>query len=96
MKEKISELEGQVDEIEKNLANIDYRESNQRAGYVYITSNVGSFGENVFKIGMTRRLDPMERINELRGASVPFNFDVHAMIFSDDVPKLEAKLQRAF
>lgn len=96
LEEKISELEGQVDEIEKNLADIDYREINQRAGYVYIISNVGSFGENVFKIGMTRRLDPMERINELGGASVPFNFDVHAMIFSDDAPKLEATLHRAF
>lgn len=94
--QKISELEEQLKEIDKNIADIDYREANQRAGYVYVISNVGSFGENVFKIGMTRRLEPMERINELGGASVPFNFDVHAMIFSDDAPKLEAALHRAF
>ena len=94
--QKISELETQLKEIDKNIADIDYREANQRAGYVYIISNIGSFGENVFKIGMTRRLEPMERINELGGASVPFNFDVHAMIFSDDAPKLEAALHRAF
>ena len=67
-----------------------------KAGYVYIVSNIGSFGENVYKIGMTRRLDPQERIDELGGASVPFQFDVHAMIFSDDAPALEAALHRAF
>lgn len=68
-------------DIEKSLTNIDYREANQRAGYVYIISNIGAFGENVYKIGMTRRLDPQDRIDELGDASVPFNFDVHAMIF---------------
>ena len=94
--DKTNELETQLEEIEKNLKDIDYREANQRAGYVYIISNIGSFGENIYKIGMTRRLDPMERINELGGASVPFKFDVHAMIFSDDAPKLEAALHRAF
>lgn len=93
---KIFELEEQLKEIDKNIADIDYREANQRAGYVYVISNIGSFGENVYKIGMTRRLDPMERINELGGASVPFNFDVHAMIFSDDAPKLETALHKAF
>lgn len=96
LESKIAELETQLSEVEKNLVNIDYREANQRAGYVYVISNIGSFGENVFKIGMTRRLEPMERINELGGASVPFNFDVHALIFSDDAPKLEAALHRAF
>ena len=75
---------------------MDYRAANQKAGYVYIISNIGAFGENVFKIGMTRRLDPMERVDELGDASVPFNFDVHAMIFSDDAPKLEAALHNAF
>lgn len=59
-------------------------------------SNIGSFGSNVFKIGMTRRLDPQERVDELGDASVPFTFDVHAMIFSDDAPALEAALHRAF
>ena len=67
-----------------------------RAGYVYIISNIGAFGENVFKIGMTRRLDPQDRIDELGDASVPFNFDVHAMIFSDDAPALENALHKAF
>ena len=65
----------------KNLADIDYREANQRVGYVYVISNIGSFGENIYKIGMTRRLNPQERVDELGNASVPFNFDVHAMIF---------------
>ena len=67
-----------------------------KAGYVYIISNIGAFGENVYKIGMTRRLDPQDRVDELGDASVPFNFDVHAMIFSDDAPALEAALHRAF
>jgi hypothetical protein len=67
-----------------------------RQGWVYIISNIGSFGENVYKIGMTRRLDPMERVNELGDASVPFPFDVHAMIFSEDAPALETALHQAF
>lgn len=75
---------------------MDYREANKRAGYVYVISNIGAFGENVYKIGMTRRLDPMDRVDELGDASVPFNFDVHAMIFTDDAPTLEAALHRAF
>lgn len=75
---------------------VEYREANQRAGYVYVISNIGAFGENVYKIGMTRRLDPMDRIDELGDASVPFKFDVHAMIFSDGAPKLEAALHNAF
>jgi hypothetical protein len=61
-----------------------------------VISNVGSFGEQVFKIGMTRRLDPFERIKELGDASVPFEFDVHAVIYADDAPKLENTLHRAF
>lgn len=93
---KISALESQLAETDKNLSDLDYREANQRAGYVYIISNVGAFGEGVFKIGMTRRLNPQERIDELSGASVPFNFDVHALIFTEDAPKLEAALHRAF
>lgn len=90
------ELLNQLDDIEHRMEDIDYRLNNQRAGYVYIISNIGSFGEGVFKIGMTRRLDPMERVYELGDASVPFRFDVHAMIFSDDAPKLEAALHQAF
>ena len=91
-----SELEETLGEISKATEDIDYREANQRAGYVYVISNIGSFGENVFKIGMTRRLDPIERIKELSDASVPFNFDVHAMIFTEDAPGLEAALHREF
>ena len=94
--EKQTELLNHIDDISVKLEDIDYRQSNQRAGYVYIISNIGSFGENVYKIGMTRRLDPMERIYELGDASVPFQFDVHALIFSDDAPKLEAALHQAF
>jgi hypothetical protein len=63
---------------------------------VYVISNIGSFGEEVFKIGMTRRLDPLERIRELGDASVPFEFDIHAVIFSEDAPALEAVLHREF
>lgn len=93
---KRKEIENQLEEIDRSIKDIDYREANAKAGYVYVISNVGSFGENVFKIGMTRRLDPMERVDELGDASVPFNFDVHAMIFSDNAPALEAALHRAF
>lgn len=93
---KKDELEKQLGAIAENLKEIDYREANKRAGYVYIISNIGSFGENVYKIGMTRRLEPMDRVNELGDASVPFNFDVHAMIFSDDAPALETALHKAF
>ena len=93
---KRNEIVKQLVEIDKSLVDIDYREANAKAGYVYIISNIGSFGENVYKIGMTRRLDPMDRVDELGDASVPFNFDVHAMIFSDNAPALEAALHRAF
>lgn len=89
-------LEDTLSKIEKSLIDLDYREANQLAGYVYIISNIGAFGENIYKIGMTRRLDPQERVDELGDASVPFKFDVHAMIFSDDAPALEAALHRAF
>lgn len=65
-----------------------------KAGHVYVISNIGAFGENVFKIGMTRRLEPMERVKELSDASVPFGFDVHAMIYSENAPELEASLHK--
>lgn len=94
--EKKEFLTSHVDEINSKLADIDYRQANQKAGYVYVISNIGSFGEGIYKIGMTRRLDPMERVDELGDASVPFYFDVHAMIFSEDAPKLEAALHHAF
>ena len=94
--EKKEELNNNVKDVNLALEDLDYREANQKAGYVYIISNIGSFGENIYKIGMTRRLEPEERIAELSGASVPFKFDIHAMIFSDDAPKLEATLHNTF
>ena len=94
--DKKLELESQLNDIDKAMKDIDYREANQRAGYVYVISNIGAFGPNVYKIGMTRRLDPQDRVDELGDASVPFNFDVHAMIFSDDAPALDTALHRAF
>lgn len=93
---KRQEIQSQLQDNEKAMKDVDYRQANQRAGYVYIISNIGSFGEDVYKIGMTRRLDPQERIDELGSASVPFKFDVHALIFSDDAPKLENALHHAF
>lgn len=84
-KDKLSEL----DEIEED---IDYREGHATAGYVYVISNIGSFGEDVYKIGVTRRLEPLERIRELSSASVPFQFDVHALIFSEEAFALETEL----
>jgi len=93
---KKAEIEGTLTDIDTSLKDMDYREANKRAGYVYVISNIGSFGENVYKIGMTRRLDPTERVDELGDASVPFNFDIHAMIFSDDAPALETALHQAF
>lgn len=93
---KKAEIEAQLQKIDQEFKDVDYRAANQRAGYVYVISNIGAFGENVYKIGMTRRLNPMDRVDELGDASVPFDFDVHAMIFSDDAPKLEAALHQAF
>lgn len=96
LEKKINETKDKLAEIEKGLEDIDYREANKKAGYVYIISNIGAFGEDVYKIGMTRRLEPQDRVDELGDASVPFKFDVHAMIFSDNAPKLEAALHQAF
>lgn len=94
--DKIQQLEERKEELEKEKETVMEREANARAGYVYVISNIGSFGEGVYKIGMTRRLEPMDRIKELGSASVPFEFDVHAMIFSEDAPALETALHRAF
>lgn len=94
--DKIKELEEKIKALEAEKADVINREQNAKAGFVYIISNIGSFGENIFKIGMTRRLEPMDRIKELSSASVPFEFDVHAMIFSEDAPKLEASLHSHF
>ena len=93
---KIQELEEKIKELEENEKTVLDRENNAKAGFVYVISNIGSFGDHVYKIGMTRRLEPMERIEELSSASVPFPFDVHAMIFAEDAPALEAMLHQHF
>lgn len=96
--EKNALLQARIEELQKQLAAVAEQKDkivelqNGKAGNVYVISNIGSFGEGVFKIGMTRRLEPMERVNELGSASVPFPFDVHSMIFSDDAVSLETKL----
>lgn len=94
--DKRKQLEEKIGDTVTAIENVDYRAANRKAGYVYIISNIGAFGENIYKIGMTRRLDPQERVDELGDASVPFNFDVHAMIFTEDAPKLESALHHAF
>jgi len=85
-------LREQLSEVAKAIESVDFREANTRAGYVYVISNIGSFGERMIKIGMTRRLDPMDRIRELSDASVPFNFDVHALFFAKDAVGIEAAM----
>ncbi len=89
-------LQAKIDEIDGRIADNDYRTANIRAGYVYIISNVGSFGPGIVKIGMTRRLEPMDRVRELGDASVPFGFDVHALFFSDDAVGVETRLHHTF
>jgi hypothetical protein len=84
-----------VAEIERALEGVQARAANIRAGYVYVISNRGAFGERMVKIGLTRRLDPRDRIYELGDASVPFRYDVHALVFSDDAVGLEARLHQA-
>ncbi|AMC94297.1 hypothetical protein AOC36_10035 [Erysipelothrix larvae] len=93
---KIKELEHKLNQLQLDKKDVENRQLNTRAGYIYIISNIGSFGENIYKIGLTRRLEPMDRVRELGSASVPFEFDVHAMIFSDDAPQLEATLHNTF
>lgn len=89
-------LRSQLDDVERAIADMDYRSANIRAGYVYVISNLGSFGERMIKVGMTRRLDPLDRIRELSDASVPFNFDVHALFFSKDAVGIEAAMHERF
>lgn len=93
---EVQKLKAQLADLDKQSESLDYRENHATAGYVYIISNIGSFGKNVFKIGVTRRLEPLDRIRELSSASVPFKFDVHALIFSEDAYKLETNLHNYF
>jgi hypothetical protein len=90
------ELERKLAELDSAIAQNDYRVANIRAGYVYVISNRGAFGDHVVKIGLTRRLEPLDRINELGDASVPFRFDVHALYFSEDAITLENELHQHF
>lgn len=96
--EELEKLNARILELQNQLSSVILKKeeisnlANGKAGNVYIISNLGSFGENVFKVGMTRRLNPQDRVNELGDASVPFKFDVHSFIFSDDAVGLENKL----
>lgn len=93
LQQRIAELEAQQNKVAEEKEEI-LKRANGKAGYVYVISNLGSFGENVFKVGMTRRLNPQDRVDELGDASVPFKFDVHAMVFSDDAVGLEYQLHQ--
>jgi hypothetical protein len=96
-------LKAQIEKLEQELKEAQIKKERAlsmaqqtKRGHVYIISNIGSFGENVYKIGMTRRLEPVDRVKELGDASVPFQFDIHAMIYSDEAPTLENELHKAF
>ena len=90
------DLAQRLADIEQAIADNDFRAANIRAGYVYVISNRGAFGEGVVKIGLTRRLEPRDRVHELGGASVPFRFDIHTVYFSEDAVTLENELHRHF
>ncbi|WP_202806473.1 DUF4041 domain-containing protein [Kribbella catacumbae] len=92
--EAADRMRAEMGEIEKAIEDVDYRAANIRAGYVYVISNLGAFGERMVKVGMTRRLEPLDRVRELSDASVPFNFDVHAIHFSNDAVGVEAEMHR--
>jgi hypothetical protein len=96
IQQKVEELEQKMAEAQAKQEHAVSMAQLTRMGHVYVISNIGSFGDNVFKIGMTRRLEPEDRVQELGGASVPFGFDIHAMIFSEDAPALESALHRQF
>ncbi len=93
---QLAELNSRLQEAESKGQRALSMAQQTKTGHVYIVSNLGSFGENVYKVGMTRRLEPLDRIRELGDASVPFGFDVHAMIYAEDAPKLERELHRKF
>jgi hypothetical protein len=89
-------MEAKVAEVQASIEGVKRRAANTRAGYVYVISNIGAFGPDVVNIGMTRRLDPLDRVNELGDASVPFRYDVHALVFADDAVALEGSLHAEF
>lgn len=94
--EGLARVQSQLDDVQTAIDDVDYRQANTRAGYVYVISNRGAFGDDVVKIGMTRRLEPMDRVRELGDASVPFRFDVHALFFSQDAVGVENSLHKRF
>jgi hypothetical protein len=101
--EKHTAMEARIAELEQMMAEANAKQERAmslaqqtRSGHVYVISNIGSFGTHIYKIGMTRRLDPMDRVWELSDASVPFDFDVHAIIYTDDAPGLEGELHKRF
>lgn len=94
--QKLEELQNKLEQAEEKNKRAISMAQQTRSGNVYVISNIGSFGEDVYKIGMTRRLEPLDRVKELGDASVPFEFDVHAMIYSDDAPTLEKQLHKKF
>jgi len=96
LKEKMEALQAQLDEAHAKMERAVSRAQLTKSGHVYVISNIGSFGDGVVKIGLTRRLEPLDRVKELGDASVPFGFDVHAMIFSDNAPELEYTLHNIF
>lgn len=93
LQQRVDKVQSQLEEVEKKKDEI-INLQNGKAGYIYIISNLGSFGESVFKVGMTRRIDPQDRVDELGDASVPFRFDVHSFIFSNSAPELEGALHK--
>lgn len=96
MEQKIADMQKEIEKLESKFERVTSQAQLTRAGYIYVISNIGSFGEGVVKIGMTRRLEPMDRVSELGDASVPFKFDVHTLTFVNDAPKIEKELHRRF
>lgn len=92
--EAAARLQTQLDDVDRAIRDVDYRAANIRAGYVYVISNLGSFGQGIIKVGLTRRLEPLDRIRELGDASVPFKFDIHALFFSNDAVDIETKMHQ--
>lgn len=96
MSDKIAKMQKEIDKLEEKFERATSQAQITKAGYIYVISNIGSFGEGVVKIGMTRRLEPMDRVNELGDASVPFKFDVHTLTFVNNAPEVEKMLHRKF
>lgn len=96
LESRLADLNGRLLEAEAKNQRALSMAQQTRCGHVYIISNAGSFGDDVLKIGLTRRLEPLDRVKELGDASVPFTFDVHAMIYSEDAPTLERMFHREF